>query len=498
MEEKAKSLQTKLRKLIFTTSGLAILLASLVFFVFEYFTIREAEKQNLMTLAKIIASNSSAPLAFDDKKNASEILGAISAERRVTLACLYDSTGRIFAKFPQSAADSLFPRPVKAERVFYAAASLECFEPVLQINTMLGILYLHSDLGMIYSRFLHFLYIACFVVALSLGISVILSRQLQLAITRPILQLSDGARNISTKGDYSFRAEPSTILEANVLTDAFNQMLDRIETQNLAITKFNQELEHKIAERTHELAGMNQELMKSNEHLEQFAYITSHDLQEPLRKIQTFSEIVETRLGDPEFVQKYLGKIRTSALRMSDLVRSILDYSRITATQDNFSPTDLNAVLEGVKIDLEILIENKHATITSDGLPKMMALPPQIGQLFLNLISNSLKFSERDPVLFIHSSLLGAWDAESQQHGFGDGCLKLSFEDNGIGFEQQYADRIFNIFGRLHDPKKYPGTGVGLALCKKIVETHNGAIDVNSQVGQGTTITVYFPASLLI
>ena len=121
-----------------------------------------------------------------------------------------------------------------------------------------------------------------------------------------------------------------------------------------------------------------------------------------------------------------------------------------------------------------------------------------MNQLFLNLLSNSLKFCDTKPVISVQAVLLKPDDAASKKFNFSEGCIKLCFQDNGIGFDQQYADKIFNIFQRLHDPKKYPGTGIGLALCKKIVEMHKGFIEVSSRPGQGTTVFIYLPGSLLI
>jgi len=262
---KTQRLRTKVRQLILVTCGIALLLTSVVYFVFEYNTFRHSEKQHLTTLAKIIASNSSAPLAFYDQNNATDILSALQAETHIRKACLYDMHGRIFAKFPSDISDSLFPPMLKDERVYYTGTILQCFEPVAQSDAMLGVLYLQSDISIIYSRFIFFTVIAFLVVAVSIFISIIFSRRLQRAITQPILELSESARTVSSKGDYSLRAHPSRLQEANVLTGAFNQMLERIDSQNRDIMRFNQELENKISERTSELEGSNLALQQQNE-----------------------------------------------------------------------------------------------------------------------------------------------------------------------------------------------------------------------------------------
>lgn len=241
------------------------------------------------------------------------------------------------------------------------------------------------------------------------------------------------------------------------------------------------------------LKQVNAELEKSNRDLEQFAYVASHDLQEPLRKIQTFAELSEKNSKNAETQKRYLEKINASAQRMTELIKAVLNYSRLSKTDNEFTVVDLNTIVENIKSDLELLIEEKRATLHITTLPSIEAIPLQINQLFLNLISNSLKFSDGAPGITISHSIL----AEKEVPGMaasknGAGYVKLVFSDNGIGFDQQYADKIFSIFQRLHSTE-YAGTGIGLALCKKIVENHGGAITVESAPGKGTSFFIYLP-----
>jgi signal transduction histidine kinase len=178
---------------------------------------------------------------------------------------------------------------------------------------------------------------------------------------------------------------------------------------------------------------------------------------------------------------------------MTDLIKAVLNYSRLSKTDSEFVAIDLNAVIETIKTDLELLIEEKKAVITTTNLPSIQGIPLQINQLFLNLLSNSLKFSEGAPDINISSSILP--ESEIKKIGFtknGAEYIKLVFSDNGIGFEQQYADKIFSIFQRLHT-SQYAGTGIGLALCKKIVENHGGFITVESEPEKGTSFFIYLP-----
>ena len=249
-----------------------------------------------------------------------------------------------------------------------------------------------------------------------------------------------------------------------------------------------------ILQANEKLKSLNTELEKSNRDLEQFAYVASHDLQEPLRKIQTFSELSERNIHNPEIQKRYLQKINSSALRMTQLIKAVLNYSRLSRGGDEFSTIDLNTVVENIKTDLELLIEEKKATITATNLPVIKGIPLQINQLFLNLVNNSLKFSDKPPLISITARTISQSQLRKVSFSTNEtDYTELTFKDNGIGFEQQYANKIFSIFQRLHARQDYAGTGIGLALCKKIVENHGGFITVESEPEKGTSFFVYLP-----
>jgi PAS domain S-box-containing protein len=250
-----------------------------------------------------------------------------------------------------------------------------------------------------------------------------------------------------------------------------------------------------ILQANEKLKSLNTELEKSNRDLEQFAYVASHDLQEPLRKIQTFSELSERNMHNPEIQKRYLQKINSSALRMTELIKAVLNYSRLSKSGDEFLTIDLNAVVENIKTDLELLIEEKKAIITAVKLPVIKGIPLQINQLFLNLVNNSLKFSDKPPAINISAKIISKSQLRKKSFSPNETeYTELIFKDNGIGFEQQYADKIFSIFQRLHARQDYAGTGIGLALCKKIVENHGGFITVESEPGKGTSFFIYLPS----
>lgn len=239
-------------------------------------------------------------------------------------------------------------------------------------------------------------------------------------------------------------------------------------------------IEEIVAERTKALAEANKSLQESNAELEQFAYIASHDLQEPLRKISIFGKMLEESLENAsDRSLNYMNKINHSTLRMSNLIKDILGYSQLSKDSEVFSKVDLNKSLKGIISDYELIIEQKGASLHWSELPIIEAIPLQILQLFSNLISNSLKYSRTDvsPEITITASI--ATPEEVEEHKLPNQNIKYSkivFTDNGIGFKEEYADRIFNIFQRLHGKTDYEGTGIGLAMCKKIAQNHHGTI----------------------
>ncbi|MES2648710.1 MAG: PAS domain-containing protein [Bacteroidota bacterium] len=242
------------------------------------------------------------------------------------------------------------------------------------------------------------------------------------------------------------------------------------------------------------LEEQNKALERSNQELESFSYVASHDLQEPLRKIQTFIELLHRNLHDENASEKYFEKITSSAQRMAALIRDVLNYSRLAKQGETFVHVHLNSILENVKTDFELLITEKKARFIYNNLPVIKGSPLQLHQLFTNLISNSLKFSNEDaPIISISYRIIPVNDAnKASSLQAGKAYHYIIFSDNGIGFEQQFAEKIFAIFQRLNN-RQFTGTGIGLALCKKIVENHNGIIEAVSQPGKGASFHIYLP-----
>jgi signal transduction histidine kinase len=262
---------------------------------------------------------------------------------------------------------------------------------------------------------------------------------------------------------------------------------------NSALAAANAELEEKVGARTQALLQYSEELQRSNRELEEFAFVASHDLQEPLRKIRAFGDRLQQKFSSElgETGSDYVMRMQAASGRMSALIDDLLSFSRVTTKQRPFARVDLNEVMHRVMDDLDYAIENSNARVHIDPLPTIDADGTQIAQVFMNLIANSLKFHPVNvrPIVTVTSEInLASLLAEDDRV-----WCRLQFADQGIGFESQYAERVFSLFQRLHGRDEYSGTGIGLALCRKIIERHGGAITAQSEPGEGAVFTIYLP-----
>ena len=278
------------------------------------------------------------------------------------------------------------------------------------------------------------------------------------------------------------------------LEQQVQERTEALEATNEELAATNEEL----AVTNDELADSVRDLQRSNENLQQFAYIASHDLQEPLRKIQSFGDLLKTQYGEQlsEGVD-YLQRMQSAANRMSTLIKDLLIFSRISTRQETATAVALNRVIQSVLNDLDLTIQETGATIQIDPLPTVQGNSIQLGQLFQNLLSNALKFRRADVVpviqITVHTMAVKSLPLSVNPSRLTAFYHCIAVRDNGIGFDQKYTDRIFQVFQRLHNKSQYAGTGIGLAICEKVAANHGGAIIATSQVGQGATFSVYLP-----
>lgn len=466
---KDKPIKIKLMRIIVLNSGIVVLLACSIFFVYEFFSFRQNTVQKLETIGKIISSNSTAALAFENAKDASEILSALKAEPHIVIAALYTADGNFFSRYPLVLNENELPETLKPPGFYYTHSHIEEIQHIFEGKRKLGTLYLKSDINSLYKRMEIYAVVSSIVILLSIVLSYLLSKILQKSVSDPILALAETAQIITDQKNYTLRAIKLGNDELGLLTDAFNQMLNQIQLQNKTLKDFNKSLEKNIKERT-------KELQRSNAELEQFAYVASHDLQEPLRTVTSYVQLLERRYKDKldDDANDFIAFAVDGSNRMRVLIQSLLEYSRVNSKRP-FEELDLNVFMKTILINLNESIKENNVKINVNPLPKIFGDPILMNQLFQNLLSNAIKFKGEVPPEI-------AISCEKKEDKF-----LFSIKDNGIGIEKEYHDKIFVIFQRLQDKGKYSGTGIGLAICKKIVERHGGKIWVESELGKGTT-----------
>jgi signal transduction histidine kinase len=307
--------------------------------------------------------------------------------------------------------------------------------------------------------------------------------------------------------DYIYKPVKPELLRAKVavFVELYrkNQQLVQQEKKLLAANDFlHREIEErKMSEQrvkllNEQLLANNESLKQMNEELDQFAYMASHDLQEPLRKIQVFSDkILRNNNFDAES-EKYFQKIINSSKRMQHLINNLLDFSRHTVSSNDFRKTPLKELVKNALTELEVEIEKSNAQINYGELPVVSAVPSLMQQLFYNLFSNAIKFRKPNEnlVIDVRSEKMDPADLSNFiKYTRNRDFYKITVQDNGIGFDDKYAEDIFRVFKRLHNYQDYEGTGVGLSICKKIVERHNGFIRAESQIDRGSTFIIGLP-----
>lgn len=500
----------KLMVLIVVISGISVLTATGVFVIQDIVMHRRTAVNDLELVAEVIGANSALALSFQDVGAAQEVLASLEKAPDVAYACIYDSVGNVFAErlatHLELTGPPLPPTSEPTESVFRNGYLVVCRRVHGEDGRVVGSILLQSRPSNLQTVIRTALLVFPGMVLLGMVVAFGLSNWLHQVICSPILELAGVARTISGARDYSMRGARRGNDEIGSLVDAFNGMLDEIQKRENDLRGLNESLEARVRERTlglekevrvrqqaeEKLTIYTAQLERSNRELQDFAYVASHDLQEPLRKIQAFGDRLtstcEHDLGDRG--QDYVTRMQNAARRMSVLISGLLSFSRVSTRGDSLKMVDLNHIVREVLGDLEVKLTETRADIRFGHLPVIEADPLQMRQLFQNLIGNSLKYCrvEVPPVVSIQAS-----QREGSVAGRPVAVTELVFEDNGIGFEQKYAERIFGIFQRLHGRGEYEGVGMGLAICRRIVERHNGTIAAVGRPGAGSVFTIVLP-----
>ena len=485
-------IRLKLRFLFIVTTVIALLLAGIGIVAADSFMFYRYLERDLGTFVTIIGDNSTGVLAFDDPAAANEILSALRARSHVEVGCLWRADGTSLAKWTRPGFKGVCPpAQISGEdgQVRLNGGVLVASRRISLAGRSLGALVLQYDLGEIPERIV--LYGVTVLVALLLACiaTILLSARLRALIGQPILELADTARSVSHSRDYSIRAAKNSSDELGTLADALNQMMEGIQARdNVLQTALRDQRDAlaRLARANADLKRSNADLARSNSDLERFAFVASHDLQEPLRMITAYSELLvaEYFAADAARPNEFVRYIVGGTQRMRELLADLLTYTEIAGSEvDPAEPVNLNEVIKNVRQTLSIAIAETGAEIVAEELPTVEAHEGRMGSLFQNLIANGIKYRGPLPPR-IHISV------EEQ-----DGWLTFAVRDNGIGIQPEYFQKIFVAFQRLHG-KEVPGTGIGLAICHRVVERYGGRIWVDSEAGSGSVFRFTLPRSI--
>jgi len=476
-------IRRKLMLIVLLTTGGTLLLAGSALILFNVVQFKKEMVVDLTSLADIVARNSTAVLSFSDAASGAEILRSLSARKPIVAAALYDRNGTLFARYLPGT-ELAFPVRPGRDGAVQIEGGLVVFHPVELKGERIGTVYLRSDLSELTSR-INVQAIAVGAVFLASGLAaLLLSSGLQRLVSTPVLDLAATARAVSENEDYSLRAEKRGDDELGQLVDAFNQMLVQIQQRDSALLEAKEDLEQRVDERTRELARRNEELFTSNKELDDFAYIASHDLKEPLRGIHNFSNFLledyaDKLAGDGRSKLETLMRLTR---RMETLIDSLLQFSRLGRVDLAIDRVDLNEIVAEVLDSLAITLQEEKVEIRMPRpLPKVRADRARVGEIFSNLVVNAVKYNDK-PQKWIE---IGTTRNGSSTD---EGPPVFYVRDNGVGIPEKHYDAVFRIFKRLHGRDQFGGgTGAGLTIVKKIVERHHGRIWIQSSPGEGTT-----------
>ncbi len=477
------SLRRRLLAAMLIPTVTALLLACVTLLTYDLLADRRTLTRDLSTLAKSIAANSSAAVLYDNQRVAQEMLDPLKSAPDVLNACLYDQSGHIYSTYPINTPPGTFPTTPGIDGIHPSGTYLTVFQPIMEDVGRVGTLFIRQDLRGINSRFGIYVAVVVAVMFSSAIVSWLLSRFLQLRISKPILDLAAVARQISDKGDFSVRASnTSAAEELALLNKAFNEMLDQIHSRDLSLEQARNDLQHHAEELESRVAERTRSLEETTRQLYDFCYSIAHDLKAPIRSQAGYARILmkdfAERLG-PEGTG-FAERIAESADRQSRLVSDLLTHVSLGHNEMPMEPVNLATIAAQVCGDLRLEIERRQANVDLSGIQgDVFANRASLNLIVINLFTNALKFVPRDRIPRVK-----AWTTN------GDGFVRLWVQDNGIGISPQHINKLFAIFQRLHTREEYPGTGIGLAIVKRAAERMNGRVGVESEEGEGSRFWV--------
>jgi signal transduction histidine kinase len=470
------SIPKKLTWMNILVSGTALLLASAGFFVYDLHNLRTGIVRNLGIEAQIIGSNSISAVMFDDPRAAETTLSALQAAPHIMSAEMYTPDGRAFAGYRRDRGESLPAPPAipggQTQVYSFQRSEVRFVRLIIFQGKPVATVYMRSDLGVIRDCARSFALIVGFVFLLSLLAAMWVSSSARRSIAEPIVRLAETAQIVLSEKDYSVRAPTNGERnEIAVLISSFNEMLAQIQKRDAALGEAHDRLEQQVQERTAQLNAANADL-------EAFSYSVSHDLRAPLRHISAFSQMLSEEYGskmEPD-AQRHLNRIQNGVKNMGRLIDALLTMAQIGRKGLVCVVTDLNSMVKDVLSDLQPEFQGRQVDWHIGELSSVECDPGLVKQVFANLISNAVKYTRRREIAVIE---VGQVDEE--------GTSVIFVRDNGAGFDERYADKLFGVFQRLHRAEEFEGTGVGLSTVHRIIKKHGGEIWAKGEVDKGAT-----------
>ena len=494
----ARSVRYKLILVVLVTNLVALLVAGVTLAVYELRNYRNILINDLTAQSEILGRASAPALQFLDPASADAYLRLLEARPQITAAAIYSANGKLFAGYlRKGSAATEFPVLPGITGPRLEGNTVELFTRIVENGEILGTVFVRANYDF-EARLAGYLQILGGVMVLSMLVALLVVTRLQARLTKPILAVTDIAQQVMTKRDYSLRARKTTEDEIGYLVDAFNGMLAEIGVRNEANEATNRKLEHEVADRMRaeeDLRELNLELEQRvsertaqlenvNKELEAFSYSVSHDLRAPLRAITGFANLLihdhAAQLDDE--ANRKLGVIVSEAQRMGNLIDDLLAFSRLGRKDMQMVELDMTDMVRSTYETLKQQHDGPAVEMHIAELPRCEGDRVLIGQVWVNLLANAIKFSANRSRPFVEVNAI----SDEKEHVY-------FVRDNGAGFDPRYQSKLFEVFQRLHAASEFPGTGVGLALVKRIVTRHGGRVWAEGRPDVGATFYFTLP-----